>query len=647
MKILLKILALIFVLIVAIVIVVPFILSVDTVFDEVSQKVEQATGRVLTASGDKALSVFPNLRLELNDVNFANMKSGSHSNMISMKKLTVNIGWLSLLSGDLKLERFVITEPNILLEKNKTGDVNWHFLPKNVGNTSENRGVLIAPKDTQEQVSIPDSFDIKLGEVAIYGGKLKYIDATTNVMHEVNDFNLTIDLPSLREAMSIKGSLVYMAQKFELDTHITTPIQVIMGNDFSVKTQMKSKLVSLNFNGDIKENNKEISGALNLKGGSLKNIFKWQNVPLVAKENAFNEFSFSGEVYFANEKLSLTKLNAKLDLLDIKGESDINLENRLNITANFDLGMLNLNPYLSEATQASEQVENKTKEQKPQPIIWDETQIDLSSLTKLDSHIKVHSQGLKFKDITLGENAFSFILNQGVANISMDSFNAYKGKGKGKVIINAKKAPYKIETNFALTSIQAGPLLNDAVKFDKLSGAGSIDWQLKMQGDNQKAFIQSLNGRLGFSFNDGAIQGANIAAMVRSAQAMLKGDFSKAGLDKGYDKSQKTDFAELSGIFNFQNGVGTNKDFKLASPLIRIKGKGVVDLPKTKVDYGVTTGLVSNIEGQGTKSSSTGFKVPVLVKGQFHNVKIKLDVSSASKDKLKNSIKDKLKKLFG
>ena len=117
MKILLKVLAVLVGLMVAIIIIVPLILPVDTVFSQVSDKVEQATNRKLSISGDKTLSLFPALKLEMNDVYFSNMDSGSQKNMISMKQLAINIPWLSLFSGELKLEKFVIIEPNILLEK--------------------------------------------------------------------------------------------------------------------------------------------------------------------------------------------------------------------------------------------------------------------------------------------------------------------------------------------------------------------------------------------------------------------------------------------------------------------------------------------------------------------------------------------------
>ena len=71
----------------------------------------------------------------------------------------------------------------------------------------------------------------------------------------------------------------------------------------------------------------------------------------------------------------------------------------------------------------------------------------------------------------------------------------------------------------------------------------------------------------------------------------------------------------------------------------------------TNVDYRLVTGIVDSIEGQGTTDDSTGFKIPLRIKGPFHDVGYSLDVSDAAKEevkeKAKDKIKDKLKGLFG
>jgi len=101
--------------------------------------------------------------------------------------------------------------------------------------------------------------------------------------------------------------------------------------------------------------------------------------------------------------------------------------------------------------------------------------------------------------------------------------------------------------------------------------------------------------------------------------------------------------------------VGHNNDLSLISPLIRISGEGDVDLPNTIINYRLVTGIVGSIEGQGTTDDSTGFKIPLRIKGPFHDVGIKLDFGNALKEeakeklkeKAKDKLKDKLKGLFG
>lgn len=169
---------------------------------------------------------------------------------------------------------------------------------------------------------------------------------------------------------------------------------------------------------------------------------------------------------------------------------------------------------------------------------------------------------------------------------------------------------------------------------------------------------------MAFEFADGAVKGANIAEMVRKGKEIISGNFGAAseGLDTGFEEAEQTDFSALTGSFNFIKGVGRNTDLSLISPLIRISGEGDVDLPLTKVDYRLVTGIVDSIEGQGTSDDSTGFKIPLRIKGPFHDVGIKLDISNALKDeakkklddakekakeKAKDKVKDKLKGLFG
>ena len=656
MKTLLKIFGVILLLCIALIVAAPFLIPTDTIFNKVSEEVQKTTGRTLTINGDKTLSVFPALKLELNDVHFANMQTGSRADMASMQQLAVHIPWFSLFGGEFKLDKFVINEPDILLETDKNGKANWQLFDAVAEQPTEQT-------EPGEAIKLPASFDIELGEVAIYGGTFTYLDGQTGAKQQISDLELAILLPSLRKTLEVKGGITYMQERFELDVKLDTPAKAIEGQAFNVSQNLDSRLVELTFNGSIAKKGQDIKGQLALNGESVKNIAKWQGVDLNAKDNAFNAFSVNGKMHLLGEKFNLEELTATLDELQIKGKSEISLGNRLAINANVDLGMLDLNPYLPDAVAKKEQpTEDDSKP--AEPIVWDDTQIDLSALNALDANVVIRSSGLKANDIELGANQFTVALKNSVAKLSLDSFSAYEGAGKGVITIDAQIVPYKIATNFNLTDIDAQPLLTDATGFDKLLGKGSLNWNLSTVGQSQKSFISALNGQLGFKFADGAVKGANVAEMVRKGKEIISGNFGAAseGLDTGFEEAEQTDFSALTGSFNFINGVGKNKDLSLISPLIRISGEGDVDLPLTKVDYRLVTGIVDSIEGQGTTDDSTGFKIPLRIKGPFHDVGINLDVSNALKDeakkklddakekakeKAKDKVKDKLKGLFG
>lgn len=640
MKTLFKVIGVIVLLCIALIIAAPFLIPTDTIFNKVSEQVEKTTGRTLTIKGDTTLSVFPALKLELNDVHFANMSSGSRADMASMQQLAVHIPWLSLLGGELKLEKFVINEPDILLETDKSGKANWQLFD-----------AVAEPPAAQQQnsgpVKLPENFDIALGEVAIYGGKFVYLDGETGVKQEISDLELAILLPSLHKKLEVKGAITYMQERFELDVTVDTPAKAIEGDTFNVTKNLTSRLVDVKFKGAITAQGKDIQGQLSLSGDSVKDIAKWQEVELFAKENAFNAFSVSGKMRMQGDKFNLVELVATLDALKIKGKSELNLGKRLAVNADIDLGMLDLNPYLPEVVAQTEASE-PAKDAPAQPIVWDDTKMDLSGLNALDANVVIRSSSLKANDIKLGANQLTVNLNNSVAKINLDKFVAYEGNGKGTITVNAKQTPYQISTHFSLDKIDAQPLLTDVAGFDKLLGKGSLNWNLTTAGQSQKDFIDALQGKLAFEFADGAVKGANVAEMVRKGKEVIKGNFNAVseGLDTGFEESEKTDFSALSGSFNFNNGVGKNTDLSLISPLIRISGEGDVDLPRTRVNYRLVTGVVNSIEGQGTKDDSTGFKIPLRIKGPFHDVGIKLDVDSVLKDEAKEKVKDKIKNKF-
>lgn len=648
MRLFLKLLAFLVVAIIVLVVVVTQFISEDDIVAQVSAKVEQATGRVLSVDGSKDLKIFPSLSLVLGDVRFANSETGTKPDMMNISELKIHISWMSLIDRELSIDKFVITNPQILLETDSNGKGNWSFLPETVPVEDE-------PQSSgNDGMELPEGFDVSLGQVEVVGGTLTYIDGVTHQKTMVNDVNVAIALPSLSKPLTVAGKVTYQDQAFSLVTEVTTPMAVIEQKDFSLTLALSSDLGNVNYQGEVLQQNQSgqtFSGELSAVVPSVKQLLAWQGISLEAKPEAFNQMSLDSKVNFYNNELTLNALTFALDELNVTGQSTITLGDKPSITAEVDLGELDLNPYLPEKEDDESSKTAKSQEDekqgKPEPIVWDDTNIDLSGLNAANVVLNVRSSMLKVNDVTLGKNQLSVVLKDAVANIELKEFEAYQGNGKGIITVDGRAAPYKVDTKFSLEGVNAEPLLIDAAGFDKLVGTGNFELALNTLGNSQKSFVDALNGDLSFAFTDGAVKGFNLAAIARSAQGLLQGDMAAVNLDKDFSDSEKTDFAALTGSFKVVNGKATSDDISLVNPFIRVAGDGYVDLPKTKVNMKVKTTLVASTQGQEAGDDSSGIVIPIKIKGSFEDIKVKPDVVGEKTKELKDKLKDKFKGLFG
>ena len=175
---------------------------------------------------------------------------------------------------------------------------------------------------------------------------------------------------------------------------------------------------------------------------------------------------------------------------------------------------------------------------------------------------------------------------------------------------------------------------------DRIEGSLNTDLSVATQGGSQKAMMSALAGNGKIVFANGAIRGINVAAMIRNA--------ASAFLDSSARATQKTDFAELSGTFKIVNGILLNDDLSLLSPLLRVAGKGSVDMPNRTVNYRIEPKVTASTEGQGGKADASGIKVPVIVSGPWDNISYKPDLAGLVDGIAKDPSKalDGLKKLI-
>jgi AsmA protein len=219
----------------------------------------------------------------------------------------------------------------------------------------------------------------------------------------------------------------------------------------------------------------------------------------------------------------------------------------------------------------------------------------------------------------------------------------YEGKFDGRVVLNASGKTPKVAARNSLSGIQIGSLLQDVAGQDRLTGKGELALDINITGLTEPEIRRTLNGTSRFAFTDGAIKGVNIAQVIRQGSQAL--GMGGSGVSTG--TPGQTDFTELTGSLQMTNGVIKNQDLKAKSPLLRIEGKGTVDLPQDTIDYLVETVLVRSLEGQGGKGRDelAGINIPVRVTGPLTSPSYRPDLEAALSAKAKAQLEEKKQEL--
>jgi len=228
---------------------------------------------------------------------------------------------------------------------------------------------------------------------------------------------------------------------------------------------------------------------------------------------------------------------------------------------------------------------------------------------------KLHLRGLELTHLRASLNG-----SGGIFKLDPLSFDLSGGHVTETASLNLSTYPVKWTESVNMSGVSVGPVLKAVAGLDMLEGVLQMSTSLKATGLLPDNSMRSLNGRGSVTLRDGSIKGFDIAGTLRNLTASGQGEGTK-----------KTDFAQLSGNFTITNGIVKNDDLFMASPLFRLNGNGVVNLPRGTLDYHVKPRLVGTLVGQGdTVTVRKGLSVPLRIRGPFAALRITPEIDPAT-----------------
>ena len=687
MRILLKLVSFIVILIVVAAVALPFIIDPNEYKPQIAEQVKKTTGRTLTIDGDIGLSVFPWVSLELGSVSLSNAEGFQAKQFAQVNAAEVRIKLIPLLSKQLEMDTVVLDGLTLNLEKAKNGVTNWDDLTQSTDKKSSD-----AQKQTEKSPDAdyaPALAAISIAGVHLTNANVVWTDHSKDEQIKIENLSLQTDplVPGKPTALELDFNII--TGKPETKAHITlaTDVNVDLEKqryalnqvDFKTKAEganLPLPVIELGLQGDITADMAEqtvdltdlviqihdllinshfkvtklssespaINGAMTLNAFNLRQLAKQLAIelPPMADDSTLELVEVKTDISASANHVMANNLAVTLDQSTLSGHVGVTDFAKPAIDFKLTLDEIDADRYLppvQESTSGSE--DNKTK-----PVASPATasaagaeQLPLDTLRSLNVKGTMDINKLKISN-THSENVHVEI-NAKNGQIKFNPMNAdlYQGQYQGNVSLNAQGKKLVVSIDENLQGVQVEPLLNDLTGEAKISGTVNTSVKLTGSGSNPDQIKQTLSGNGQFAFTDGALKGINIAGSIRKAKAALKGDVAPQ-----LNEPVQTDFSSLQGSFTASNGVFSNQDFALMSPLLRVNGAGTADIVKEAIDYGLKVSIVETSKGQGGKELAElkGLTIPVKITGSFSEPKPTVDLASLAKEKATEEIKAKV-----
>lgn len=650
--------------------------------DDITQAVQKATGRELKLPGDIQLSVFPWLGVSLGAAQLSNASGFGEAEFARVEAVDIKVKLLPLLQQRIEMKTLHLRGLQVNLSRAADGRTNWDDL-------------LAAPaKTTQAPVTVPDTATTKspavplaalaIGGVNIEDAHIRWDDRQAGQRIEIEKLSLRtgpiaprepIDIqlatqvnvsePELHTPVKLQGRLNfdleaqrYIVDGLDLSLNLYSGLLPVSPLNMHLTGSMDADLVqqqvqfddvmlqALNLTTVAKLKLTQVltapraNGEISVVSFSPRELMKTLGiaVPETADSTALNNAELALAFTGSPKALSVSKLDARLDDSQLTG--NLKVQDFVKPAVGFDLALdgIDVDRYLPPPAPGAAPAPPS-----PAGIAVASAQLPLELLRGLDLNGNLLINKIKLINAHVSELQLTLKAQGGQLRLHPLKAHLYDGQYQGDIVVDVRQDLPQMSVNESVENVNVGPLLQDVLGDDKVSGLASVSTKLTTRGVELETIKQSLNGTASFHFKNGAVKGVNLGQMIREAYAKIKNK------PKPPKQENQTDFAELSGSIKIRNGVASNDDLQAKSPLLRVSGKGEVDLPRERIDYRINASIVETDQGQAGKELAElkSLTIPIKVGGRFDKPTFALDLEPVLKAKAKEELqrqKTELKK---
>ncbi|MFS1975275.1 AsmA family protein [Vibrio splendidus] len=651
--------------------------------------VEQAqkhTGLELVIEGDISWQFFPSIGFELGQTELRNPEGFTQPNLFKVDTVGVDVSVTPLFSNQLEIGNITLDGAEFYLETLKDGRKNIDALTQasapQESELAADASSESTPAPPEQSATDASGWTINLAGVTVSNALFEMDDKQAGSFTKLYDVSLNLSEFAVdtwttatfaasgennQQKFSANGSAEfklaegfasYALRNIDLNAKFNDPATSIESAKIGLDTFEFDKVNQLTY--AVIGNAAGLD--LDLKGGgeltvdsaiskvtlnklTLDSTFKGDTLPQSPmKVDMLSDLSF--DLNKSHLSFVLEKLQANAIALD--GKADVTLSEIPKVRFSLHSPNIDLDEFLglgntteTASTTPSGSAGGSTSNSGSSAPAK-EVEPDLSALKTLDVKGDITIDKFKANNAKMQNVKTAFSVNRGIAELTSFTSNLYQGSISATAKLDARKTPATYTAKKKIRGVKVQPLLVDVANNDMLEGTGNIDVNVKGKSLTPTGIKKNLVGTIVINFEDGAVNGINVAQLIRENYAKIKGEKVEST-----NEAQKTDFSAMKATLKVDKGWVSTNDLSAQSPLLRVTGQGKANFINETVDFLVRTSIVGSLEGQGGKNIDDlkDVTIPIKVTGQWADPKFALVFDDVLKQKAQKEIDRGVNKL--
>lgn len=496
---------------------------------DIQRFVATKTGYDVNIKGDIAVTWYPWLGLNANDLAIK-AQASDEKELVKIQQLNFKIPIKRLLNKELTLDAISIDGLSLHLETDNNGQLAWQAPKtspqeaiKNLPSEKPKAEELKQAKEQTKVVALPiKTAKLTNSTITYQDNKSKTLTTFSNV-----DLTLTNLLPDTDTPLRMTFDFKHQALNGKTPSH---------NGQSEIATTLKNKLANPLFD------------RLNLS-------VKWEDV----QNKQSHEFTAVSDVILVpNQKVTIEKMNAKLNESPIKGSMTLPLT-QAPISFELDIDHLDLNQWIE--TASSDAKSNiKLTAQSPQ-----KTQFP-------DAKGKIKFNKLRYDKVTGQNVSVNVDLKNNLLNLNPITATLHKGQLKAQV---SKKLEEGSTTKLQghLEHVDMLSLLSTYTAMDQVQGQGDILFNLLLS-NNQ------LYGDASLKVQQGLIRGFDLDYYYEVIDNFVNRKAAPKQRANG-----DTRFNQLTASFQINENIINNPDLVITADDHKVTGKGTFNTTRSYIDY--------------------------------------------------------------